>query len=194
MRVGLAMKEGWWTATGILDDNEFIPTAQRERIKADLLSTDPQKYLQVVKGEFITGGKRFFDSAEIENMWKLKGKIACVPKRLYLIISDWGMSDTGDPSVFYALDYTDFKIGGKIKLVAHEEIKGGSPHMQFALLRTLYDSYTWTEDDGVTEHPPIFLMDANALGGVLIKKLLIKLKPKGFNIEKDEALFILKRE
>lgn len=60
--------------------------------------------------------------------------------------------------------------------------------MQFALLRTLYEQYTWYEDDGVTAHYPIFLMDAEALGGVLIKKLLVQLKPKGFDIEKDLAL------
>lgn len=194
MRVGLAMNEGWWTATGILDDNKFIPEEQRERIKADLLSTDPAKYRQVVHGDFITSGKRFFDAAEIENMWQLDSKIACKSNRQYLLVSDWGMSDTGDPSIFYILDYTDFGSSGKIKLVNHEETKGGSPHMQFALLRTLYESYTWVEENGETEHPPRFLMDAEALGGVLIKKLLIKLKPKAFDIEKDEALFILKRE
>ena len=60
--------------------------------------------------------------------------------------------------------------------------------MQFALLRTLYDQYTWYDDDGVTAHPPTFLMDAQALGGVVIKKLLVLLHPKSFDQEKDLAL------
>lgn len=193
MRVGLAMADGWYTETGILDDNEFIPKEQRERIKVDLLSTDPNKYRQVVMGDFITGGKRFFDAAEIENLWKLDSKQPCKKNHSYLLVADWGMADTGDPSVFKILDYTDYLKSGKIKIVSHEEIKGGSPQMQFALLRTLYEEYTWARDDG-TEKQPIFLMDAEALGGVLIKKLLVNLKPKAFSIDKDEALFMLKKE
>jgi len=104
------------------------------------------------------------------------------------------MSDTGDESVFMVLDYTNYSMTGKIYLVNHEKIQGGSPQMQFALLRTLYEGYSWEEDDGVTTHAPKFLMDAQALGGVVIKKMLNQLKPKGFDIEKDEALFILRRE
>ena len=71
-------------------------------------------------------------------------------------------------------------------------MKGGSPQMQFSLLRTLYDQYTWYDEDGVTAHYPIFLTDAQGLGGVVIKKLLVLLKPRSFEIEKDEALFITK--
>lgn len=65
--------------------------------------------------------------------------------------------------------------------------------MQFAVLRTLYEQFTWYDDDGVTAHLPIFVMDAEALGGVVIKKLLVLLKPKGFDIEKDIALFETKK-
>lgn len=194
VKLGFAGKEGWWALNAVLDDNRFIPKIQRDRAKADLLSTNKQKYRQVVFGEFISGGKRFFDPKEVENMWKLSGKVACLTKHLYLLISDWGMSDTGDESVFKMFDYTSWAMSGKIQLVNHEAIKGGSPYMQFALLRTLYDGYTWYEDDGVTAHKPIFVMDAKALGGVVIKKLLAPLQPRAFNIEKDEALMLLKKE
>jgi len=194
VKLGFEGKEGWWALNATLDDNIFIPKAQRERAKADLLSTNKQKYRQVVFGEFISGGKRFFEPAEIERLWQLTGKIACKNNNQYLLVADWGMSDTGDESVFYIIDYTNWFISGKISIVNHEAIRGGSPYMQFALLRTLYDAYTWYEEDGVTVHLPIFLMDANALGGVVIKKLLSELKPKGFNIEKEEALMLLKKE
>lgn len=194
VKLGLSGREGWWALNAVLDDNVFIPEEQRERAKADLLATDKAKYRQVVFGEFITGGKRFFDPAEIEQMWRLPGKIACKPNRKYLLIADWGMSDTGDESVFKVLDYTDWFINGTINLVNHEVIKGGSPYMQFALLRTVYDAYTWYDEDGITAHYPIFVMDAKALGGVVIKKLLTPLKPHGFNIEKEEALMMLKKE
>lgn len=193
VRLGQQKKSGWYALTGMgMDDNIFIPKAQRERAKASLLATDKKKYRQVVKGEFITSGKRFFDGSEIENLWKLPGKRNVKNMGKYLLIADWGMSDTGDDSVFYVLDYTNYHMDGRIDLVNHESIKGGTPQMQFSLLRTLYEQYTWYDDDGVTAHPPTFLMDANALGGVVIKKLLTSLKPKSFDIDKDIALMELK--
>lgn len=188
-RMGQRLKDGWWALTGMgMDDNKFIPKDQRERAKATIKATDKKKYLQVVKGEFVTSGKRFFDANEVENLWKLTGKQDCKNGGKYLLVADWGMSDTGDKSVFFVLDYTSYTLNGIIKLVNHEEIRGGSPQMQFALLRTLYDQYTWYEEDGQTAHYPTFLMDAEALGGVVIKKLLFILKPKGFDIDKDIAL------
>lgn len=189
VRMGQKGKDGWWALTGMgMDDNKFIPKAQKERAKASLLATDKKKYRQVVKGEFVTSGKRFFDSSEIENLWKLPNKKNVSIGHKYLLVADWGMADTGDKSVFLVLDYTNYSVDGKIDLVNHEEIQGGSPQMQFSLLRTLYEQYTWYEEDGVTVHLPTFVMDSEALGGVVIKKLLVNLKPKGFDIDKDIAL------
>lgn len=189
VRMGQAGKQGWWALTGMgMDDNRFIPKAQKERAKASLLATDKKKYRQVVRGEFVTSGKRFFDSSEIENLWKLPSKVHCINGHKYLLVADWGMADTGDKSVFIVIDYTNFSLDGKIDVVNHEEIQGGSPQMQFSLLRTLYEQYTWYEEDGVTVHLPTFVMDSEALGGVVIKKLLVNLKPRGFDIDKDIAL------
>jgi hypothetical protein len=185
--------QGWWALTGMgMDNNKFIPKEQRERAKASLLATDKKKYRQVVHGEFVTSGKRFFDTAEIENLWQLKGKKHCQIGGKYLLVADWGMSDTGDLSVFMVFDYTTYHLDGKFYIVNHESIQGGSPQMQFSLLRTLYEQYTWYDEDGVTAHPPTFLMDAAALGGVVIKKLLVTLKPRSFEIDKDEALVLTK--
>lgn len=193
VRMGMKGTEGWWALTNMgMDDNRFISREQRERAKASLLATDKKRYRQVVMGEFITSGKRFFDTSEIENLWKLPGKKDCQNGGRYLLVADWGFADSGDESVFYILDYTSLHMGGKIDLVNHESIKGGSPQMQFALLRTLYEQYTWYDDDGVTAHKPIFVTDAQGLGGVVIKKLLTLLNPKSFEIDKDEALFLLK--
>ena len=193
VRLGLRKVQGWWSLTGMgMDNNRFIPAEQRERAKASLLATDKKRYRQVVKGEFITSGKRFFDSSEIENLWKLTSKKNVVSGGKYLLIADWGMADTGDKSVFFIFDYTSFHIDGKIKIVNHEEIQGGSPQMQFSLLRTLHEQYTWYSEDGTTPNFPIFVMDSEALGGVVIKKLLFNLKPRRFDIEKDVALMEVK--
>ena len=193
VKLGMQKREGWWSLVGMgMDSNKFISKEQRERAKATLLATDKKRYRQVVFGEFITSGKRFFDTSEIENLWKLSGKKDCQKNGKYLLVADWGFSDSGDESVFMVLDYTNFHISNKIDVVNHESIQGGSPQMQFALLRTLYDQYTWYDDDGVTAHKPVFLTDAQGLGGVVIKKLLVLLQPRSFEIDKDEALFILK--
>ena len=194
VRKGLKGEDGWWAMTGKLDDNIFIDEKQRTQIKADLLSTDKKKYQQVVEGKFVTGGKRFFDQAEIDVLWGLTSRKTLIRGHKYMLISDWGMADTGDPSIHYVLDFTSYPMGGKIELVAREKVQGGSPHMQFATMRTLYDEFTDTLEDGLTVVKPIYIMDAGALGGVVIKKLLVALAPKGFSIEKDEALFILKKE
>lgn len=188
-RLGQQKKEGWWSLTGMgMDDNEFIDKAQKERAKASIIATDKKKARQVIMGEFVTSGKRFFDANEIENMWQLNGKRTSQRNGRYLLVADWGMSDTGDESVFFVFDFTNYHIDGKIDLVNHESIRGGTPQMQFSLLRTLYEQYTWYDEDGVTAHFPTFLMDANALGGVVIKKLLVNLRPKSFLIDKDIAL------
>ena len=185
--------QGWWALTGMgMDDNKFIPKEQRERAKATLLATDKKRYRQVVHGEFVTSGKRFFDASEIENLWRLPGKRDCQRAGRYLLVADWGMADSGDESVFLVLDFTSYHMGGKIDVVNHESIRGGSPQMQFSLLRTLYEQYTWYDEDGTTAHPPTFIMDAEALGGIVIKKLLSMLNPKSFEIDKDEALMLLK--
>lgn len=195
VKLGLAGKDGWWALQGNLDQNRFIPKEQRERIKADLFSTDKQKFRQVVFGEFVTGGKRFFDMVEVDNMWRLAGKQPCISGHKYLLVADWGMSDQGDDSVFMVFDYTDWFLNGKIYIVDHEKIKGGTPTMQFALLRTLYEKFSYPDPTNESRNVvPLFLMDANALGGVVIKKMLANLNPKAFAIEKDEALMLLKQE
>lgn len=195
VQLGREHKDGWWAMGGGLDQNIFISEDQREKIKADLKATDPKKYRQVVLGEFVTGGKRFFDQAEIDNIFVLTGPKAHIPGHKYLLVGDWGMADTGDPSEFGVMDYTDYVEKGRIEVVSWETAQGGSPMMQFALLRSLYDAYTEYAEDGMTVvATPTFLMDAGALGGVVIKKMLVQLRPIGFSIEKDEALFILKSE
>lgn len=193
VKQGLRGEDGWWSLCGSLEQNTFIPADQREMIKKELLATDRAKYRQVVHGDFIAGGKRLFDPHEIEKMFRLSGRTSAIPGHKYLMVSDWGMADTGDFSVHYMFDYTDWFNGGKIRVVAYDEMQGGSPHMQFALARALYDSYTLVPEGEEYGIPPVFLMDSQAMGGVTIKKLLRSMKPLGFDIEKDEGLLLLKK-
>lgn len=190
---GLRYEAGYWSLCGSFTSNQFISEEQKKMIMDELLKTDKARYRQVVFGDFVSAGGRFFDPRVIERMFRLKAKSRAVPGRKYLMVSDWGMADEGDPSVHFVLDYTDWFDGGTMKLVADEEMKGGSPHMQFALARTLYDAYTYVMPGDEHETRPVYVMDAAALGGVTIKKLMANLQPRGFDIEKDEALLMLKK-
>lgn len=196
VKKGMQGKDNWWAMTGMgVDDNIFIDERQKEAVKRDIMSTDAKKYLQVIKGEFLSSGSKFFNIEEIDHMFSLPSAVDCVNGRDYLVVADWGMSDDGDPSVFMVFDYTDYKVrGGKIRLVNADAITGGTPQQHFSLLRTFYDQYTWYGEDGIETHKPMFLMDANALGGVVIKKLLVSLHPIAFDTSlKDEALFETRR-
>lgn len=190
---GLKCQDGWWAITGTLDQNKYIPKEQRERAKAELMATDRNKYRQVVLGEFISSGTTFFDPAEIDHMYSMNGPESCIRGRKYAVVSDWGMADSGDPSVHYVFDYTEWVSKGKIRRVNHETVTGGSPHIQLAVLRSLYDAYTYQVEGQENVTKPLYVMDAGAMGGVLIKKLLADLSPKGFDVPKDEALMILRK-
>lgn len=193
VRKGQKHEDGWWALTGMgIDDNKFISKAQREKAKSAILKTDPVKYRQVIRGEFVSGGKRFFEVDEVAQMFQLEGTKPPLDGHKYLISADWGMSDTGDQSVFMVFDYTSWAVGNRIEIVNHEAVRGGTPQQQFAFLRTLYDLYTLSQENGEPIYPT-FVMDANGLGGVTIKKLLLNLRPIGYNIEKDVGLFEAKR-
>jgi hypothetical protein len=193
VKKGAECLEGWWSVRSTIDENTFIPRAQRERAKAEIMATDKNKYRQVFLGEFISSGATFFDAMEIDHMYTLHGPSPCREGRKYLMVSDWGMADSGDPSVHYILDYTDWITKGKIQRVAHETMTGGSPHLQLAVARSLYDSYTYDDPDTHNKVRPLYVMDAAAMGGVLIKKMLADISPKAHDIPKDEALMFLRR-
>jgi len=183
VKLGEQKKDGWYLKTGVLDDNCFIPKEIREQAKKKILSTNPEKYDQVVLGKFIMGGKKMFGIKVINNMfvegWKQQDPI---PGNEYLMSVDWGGSDTGDPTVIVVIDITNKPW----KIVYHEEIKGGSPSLQLATVVLLKQNY----------NNATLIHDTNALGGVWIKKLLLDkgVKSKDFQAhggDKGDAIIML---
>src|SRR3989338_6982905 len=170
-KLGLKGEEGWWTLLGKISDNIFLGPIERDRIAAQIRSTDPAKYRQVMFGEFVTTGKKMFDSILIERIWD--ADVPEMPKyeHKYLVIGDWGFADTGDPTVFYVLDYTEClnekvpKHLRKVRISFREEIRGGSPFAVLARARMLQREWNGAK----------FLHDSGAMGGVIIKKMLVEM-------------------
>ena len=166
-KLGLKFEDGWFTLIGKLSDNIFLGKKEVEQISGSIKSTDPVKYRQVVYGEFVTTGKKMFDQILVERMWDEITPQLPAYEHKYLLWADWGFSDTGDPTVFYVLDYTEKKIGGKIikdeyRIVFRESIRGGSPFAVLSRARMLQREWNGAR----------FGHDSSSMGGVMIKKML----------------------
>lgn len=198
---GMLLENGFFTLTGKLADNIFIGSEERDRTLEAIRQTDPAKYRQVAFGEFITSGAKLFDNAWISRLWANVPMLqAGISGRHYIIGADWGFSDTGDPTVFYVIDYTRLitdKVNNRPNtiyyyIVHRESIKGGSPYDVLARLRILQDSFNNAK----------IIHDASSMGGVMIKKMLHEINvqhlydfstAKQGNNRKDEMLFLLAR-
>lgn len=185
----------WWIMHGKLDDNVFIPKEILEESKQKLLKEDPLRYRQVVLGEFVPSNTKAFDIDTIENIWDKN-----IPEPLrrdlpnpvlahseYVGSVDWGFSDTGDPTIFTFFDVTTMPY----KLVYHLVIQGGNPT---ACLGTLYGLWNHFNKAKI-------VMDTNAMGGIIIKKMIKDMSREMFNDvydftshggEKEDAIFRLK--
>lgn len=167
-KLGLKVEQGWWTMVGKIGDNTFLGEAEIEVTVSSIKATDPVKYRQVVYGEFVTTGKKMFDTILIERIWDSNNPEVALQGHSYLLVADWGFADTGDPTVFYVLDYTQFleeKIpdsARKVRIAFTESIRGGSPFAVLARARMLQREWNGAK----------FIHDASALGGVMIKKML----------------------
>jgi hypothetical protein len=184
VRRGLKGQNDWWVKTGTYGDNFFIPEETKEQAKKKIMNEDFNKYRQVFLGEAVPASTKVLEPEVVENVFDYN--MTKQPPRYghsYLISVDWGGSDQGDPTVMMVLDITDRTY----KIVHHEMIKGGSPTVQFALLKTLQSQYNMAK----------IIMDTNALGGVLIKKILREMKVKTYDFdahggEKGEAIAQMK--
>lgn len=169
-KLGLKGEDGWFTFVGRLTDNIFLGKKESEIVIGNIKSTDPLKYRQVVYGEFVTTGKKMFDGIVTERLWDEDGPRFPVVGRQYLLWADWGFADTGDPTVFYVIDYTPVKIGtvtykNRYRVVFRESIRGGSPYGVMARFRMLQREWNGAK----CGH------DSGNMGGIMIKKMLAEM-------------------
>lgn len=199
---GHKLEEGktWWSFTGIsFEDNIFIAEEQKQKSMKRIMDTDPEKAKQMLRGLFITTGDKLLSLELVKQIFDAGPKKPQMeygePGRKYLITADWGMSDTGDNSAFFVIDYTDMQTQNIVHIVNHEVIKGGSPTMQFTRLRIMFENFGGhgLKDDAGNwrVHPVKVVTDSNSLGGVIIKKMISELKPYGFGSkggQKDQMI------
>lgn len=160
---GIAVEEGWWTMIGKILDNTFLGTKEIEKISVSIKATDPVKYRQVMFGEFVTTGKKMFDTLLIERLWDEEKSQQTLLDHKYLVVADWGFSDTGDPTVFYILDYTN---APNYRISYREDIRGGSPFAVLARAKMLCREWNGAK----------FLHDSSAMGGVILKKMMAEME------------------
>ena len=172
---GLKLEDGWFTLLGQQDDNIFLSEIEKNKVLEAIRMIDPAKYRQVRYGEFVTTGKKMFDNLVIERLWDRNEPEIPQHEHSYLVMADWGFSDTGDPTVFYAVDYTDILTflkdqnnakwrvaSAKYRISFREAIRGGSPFAVMARAKMLQREWNGAK----------FIHDASSMGGVLIKKML----------------------
>lgn len=183
VKKGLAGRNEWQVQTGKYSDNIFIPEQIMDASRKKIRGEDYDMYRQVFLGEAIPSSIKLFETQIVDNMFRhnLHREEPKVEHE-YLISVDWGGSEQGDPTIMLVID----KTTSNYRVVHHEEVKGGSPHVKFALLQTLQIHFNNAK----------IIMDTNSLGGVIIKKILNEMKVKTYDFdahggEKGEALTCL---
>ena len=172
-KLGLEGREGWFTLVGKLSDNIFLGAEESSKVIESIRSTDPSKYRQVAFGEFVTTGQKMFDALVIERIWDEQGPRMPEVDHKYALGADWGFSDTGDPTVFYVIDWTQapqWKIGDPLRyrIVFRESIRGGSPFAFIARAKMLQREWLGGP----------FVHDSAAMGGVILAKALREMEMK----------------
>ena len=183
-KLGKKGEDGWWTLVGALTDNVFLGRKEIEKTTQVIKTTDPIKYRQVMYGEFVTTGKKMFDGLLVERLWDSQFPSTPLHDHKYLEVADWGFSDTGDPTVFYVLDYTNYPY---IRVAFRESIRGGSPFMVLSRAKILQREWNGAK----------FIHDTSSMGGVMIKKMLAELEMRDVidfsscGGEKSDMLFLM---
>lgn len=175
-----AGRNEFFYCTGHLDDNEFISEHQREEMKRSLNDLDPsgRAYKEVVLGEFLGSAGALFPPHVINAMWNGKqGNQPAREGRKYLIVADWGFADQGDKTAIGVFDYTDI-LNDVVELVFRFSKKGGEPWEMATMVTLLKREYNDAK----------FLMDANSMGGTIMRKMLKDIAPIPFNGIGDDKM------
>ncbi len=173
-------KGNWKLVEGIYDDNIFIPEKIREEYKKRLFSMSPEKYKQVILGQFIASADRMFLPEVVEGLWDgKKEKTEPLPDHHYVEVVDWGVADSGDETVINICDDT---VPEKAEIVFAWSKGGGDPTELMAMVGYLKMEYNDAD----------LVMDAYSMGGAIFKKMLSRLNPIPFPGDgKADALMAL---
>ena len=178
--MALGEKPEWFLVKGVYDENIFITEEKREEFKKRLLRMSPERYKQVVLGQFLASSNRMFPPEVIEGMWdRMMQKKPVKENHKYVICVDWGVADAGDETVMLVADVTDLD---NPEIVNHFVKQGGDPVELMSTVSMFWLEYNYAD---VT-------MDTAEMGGVIFKKMLSHVKPISYGKEnKTDALLFL---
>lgn len=186
VKKGIAEKEGWFAMKGKLDDNKFLSEQTRDEAKKMLLQTDPEKYRQIVFGEFTEAGAGYFSVNQVENMFRDGVKWSqAYPDHNYVLACDWAVTKN-DYTVFIVVDYT--KKPFRIVHITRFQGNEFKPDEQYSIARKLQMDYNAD-----------VIVDSTGLGGAIIKEALSDIVNHAFNFGgsagmKQEMLLALKEQ
>lgn len=166
VKKGQHREDGWFAMVGKMSDNTFLSADEMELASESIKKTDPIKWRQVFLGEFVAGGKRMFPPIVVERLFDRAVPEVPLVAHEYLISIDWGFADSGDPTIFYIIDYTNAKGAApfepRYRIAYRESIRGGSPFALVARAKLLQREWQGAR----------IIHDAQALGGVMLKKMM----------------------
>lgn len=171
----------WKLVRGLYDENKFIPEETREKFKKQLKEFSPEKYKQVIGGEFISSSKRMYTPEEIEGLWngRTSGK-KCEDGKKYVTVVDWGVAEGGDETVIIIADVT---IPKEAEVIYTYSKTGGDPNELVSMASLFKMEYNDAD----------LVLDTESMGGTIFRKMLAKSNPIRFDRgAKSEGLTFLK--
>lgn len=157
----------WYVQKGSMYDNVFLPRETIEQIEA---IADPNLREQIIRGEYVETGLKYFGFSRVQNM--VDNSIVLLdqglPGRKYVSVVDFagGESAWADFTVIMTLDYTEEPY----KLVQFTRFKGGdvSIPMQYKLAEEICMKFGGKGR---------LIVDSSALGGKNAMAFLSHLSP-----------------
>lgn len=177
----------FYTQRGSMYENPFLP---RETVESIERIMDPTMREQVVHGDFVETGEKYFGFERIQHAIDVNLQLleSGEPNRKYITSADFAGGDSywADFTVILTIDYTEEPY----KVVYFRRFKGGDIPipMQYQLVREI-----------ITRFPGHLILDSTALGGKNAMAFLSDLspisadfKPQGNSNYKSEMLATLK--
>lgn len=176
VKLGLKLKEGYFTLVGNIDENEFLNEEKKEKALESISQTDSKMAAQIRAGEFVSTGGKLFPTLAIEKLWEGDFQEPMEGHK-YLIVVDWGFSDEGDPTITYAVDLTELLLAPDdfvrfygpnrlphARVVKRVKLEGPDPYEAITAVNLLWEMY----------NSGYFVHDSTSMGGVMLKKMLRK--------------------
>lgn len=157
----------WYVQKGSMYENVFLPKQTIQEIEA---IADPQMREQIINGEYVEAGEKYFGYQRVQNAVDTKLRLLerGLPNRRYVTIVDFagGESVWADYTVIMTIDYTEEPY----KIVQFQRFKGGdvSIPMQYKLVEEVTMSFGGKGK---------LIIDSSALGGKNAMAFLSHLNP-----------------